>query len=76
MPQPGANMRPHVVPKVKKNECIYLLPLFLQETMLKTLAKVTILQSEISIHKFLFIHFNLSIIPDVVILSSASTPYL
>jgi len=37
---------------------------------------MTNLQSNISIHIFLFNPFNLSIIPDVVTLSSASTPYL
>jgi hypothetical protein len=43
-PEPGANIIPHVVPKAKKSECIYLLPLCLQGTMLKKLATVTNLQ--------------------------------
>ena len=29
-PEPGANIRPHVVPKAKKSESIYLLHLCLQ----------------------------------------------
>jgi hypothetical protein len=60
-PEPGANICPHVVPKATKSEGIHLLPLCLHGIKLKELATVTNLQSDVSIHIFLFIPLNLLI---------------
>ena len=65
-PEPGANIKPHVVPRARKSEGIYLLPLCLQGTILQKLAPVTNLQSDTSIHIFLFIPFNLFQITDLM----------